>query len=263
MEKTLSELLCKNPNVGFVVNHHQYNIKNDNRYLVPFMVYEHNEIRFGFVDKNENIVIPAIYDKVYDDFDSENDLVRVGKRFCVNYGTEKDPRIYYYFTCGLIDSKGYELIACGKYERLHFVSQNLLVAHGNRLVERGCALLDKNGNAIVEYGVYDEIYNFAHGFARMRDCRGWGVIDEEGDCIISSGIFNEIWNMDARYNRIVVKRDGVRYDVSIEVLQKMQEELKTKGQIVTSIDDYLNYEEYLQNDFTDGWKKIQIDTNNL
>lgn len=58
--------------------------------------------------------------------------------------------------------------------------------------------------------------------------------------------------MDARYNRIVVKRDGVRYDVSIEVLQKMQEELKTKGQIVTSIDDYLNYEEYLQNDFTDA-----------
>ena len=253
MEKTLSELLDRRPNVNFIVNAGLYDLARDNRYLVPFMVYEHNEIRYGFVDKDENIVIPAKYDKVFDDFHNENDLVRVGKRFCINYGTDEKPRNYYYFSCGLINSKGEELIPCDKYESLYFaLPQKLLVAHGSRLKEKGCTLLDVNGNQLIPMGEHTEIYHFVFGFARTQDAHGWGVIDEDGNIIIPSGEFEEIWNLDAQYPHIVVQRNGVRYTLPIEVLKKLQQELKATGAITTPVDQYLDYKQYLQRDFTRG-----------
>lgn len=254
MEKNLSELLNRNPNVRFLLNTNQYKIRSDSRFLVPFMVYEHNEIRFGFVDRNENIVIPAIYDKVYDDFNSEKDLVRVGKRFVIDCGTKEKPRQYTYFKCGIINSNGEELIACDKYESLYFASVERLVAHGNRLIQSGCSLIDMQENVIVPYGVYDCIYHFSHGFARTRSHLSggdvtWGVIDDEGNTIIPCGVFGYIWDMNPKYPHIVVRRDGKNYTLPIEILRKIQQELKTTGSINTSVEEYLIYHQYLQRDF--------------
>lgn len=251
MEKTLSELLDRRPNVNFIVNAGQYDLARDNRYLVPFMVYEHNEIRYGFVDKDENIVIPAKYDKVFDDFHNENDLVRVGKRFCINYGTDEKPRNYYYFSCGLINSKGEELIPCDKYESLYFaLPQKLLVAHGSRLKEKGCTLLDVNGHRLIPMGEHKEIYHFVSGFARTQEAQGWGVIDEEGNIIIPSGKFEAIWDLDAQYSHIVVQRNGILYMLPISVLKELQQELKNTGVISTSVEQYLSYKQHLQVDFS-------------
>jgi len=252
MKETLSELLKRRPNVNFIVNAGQYDLARDNRYLVPFMVYEHNEIRYGFVDKDDNIVIPAIYDKVFDDFYNKEDLVRVGKRFCIDYGTPKKPRQYYYFHCGLIDSTGKELIPCDKYYELYFSGiPDLLIAHGSRQ-KAECALIDIHGNEIVPYGKYHDIYHFVFGFARTQDKNGWGIIDEDGHSIIPSGEFEEIWNLDAQYPHTVVQHKGVRYTLPIEVLKKLQQELKTTGVITTSVEQYLDYQNYLQRDFTHG-----------
>ena len=80
----LSELIQKNTPVKIVVDAAQYDLANDNRFLIPFMRYDWNAIHFGFADKTGNIVIPAVYDKVFDEFRSPDCLVRVGKRFFIN-----------------------------------------------------------------------------------------------------------------------------------------------------------------------------------
>ena len=221
------------------------------------MIFDWNEIRYGFVDKDGNVVIPARYDKVFDDFNSEKDLVRVGKRYTINYGTEKKPRKYTYFYVGVINSKGEELIQCDKYDNLCFVSPTHLCAKGSRLVETGCSLIDIQGNTIVPSGIYSEIYHFIHGFARTRkNISGggatWGVIDEEGNTIIPCGVFENIWDMDPKYAHIVVRRDGKNYTLSIEILRKLQRELKTTGSINTSVEEYLSYHQYLQRNFSVG-----------
>ncbi len=252
MEKTLTELE-KNRSINILVHTNQYDIAQDNRYLVPFIMYEHNEIRFGFADKDENIVIPPKYDKVFDDFYNENDLVRVGKRFVIDYGTERKPRQYKYYYCGLINSSGEELISCNKYWELFYADpdKSLLVAHGNR--QKGeCALINIHGEEIVPYGRFSEIYHFDWGFARTQNRNGWGVIDIEGNDIIPCGEFDEIWNLDPKYPHIVVQRGGVRYTLPIEVLIKLRQELKSTGSINTLVEQYLDYQDYLQRDFTHG-----------
>jgi hypothetical protein len=261
METTLSEILNKKSNVRFIVNKTQYNVRNDNRFLVPFMVYDHNEIRYGFVDKNENIVIPAIYDKVYDDFNCEKDLVRVGKRFVIDYGTKEKPRQYTYFKCGIINSKGEELIACDKYESLCFASTERLVAHGNRLIQSGCSLIDLQENVIVPYGVYDKIYHFSHGFARTRKgggCAEWGIIDEEGNVIIPNGKFSRIWEIKDEYPYVIVQLKSALYELPIEILKQAQLELKTTDSISIEIENHLKHRSYLQRECNND-EKIPIE----
>ena len=124
--KHISEL---HRTVNVIADVRTYNLQEDERFLVPFMVYNHNEINYGFMDKDGNIIIRADYDKVFDDFYSEKDLVRVGKRFVINFGTEKKPKNYTYFYCGVINAKGEELIPCNKYRELYFTEDNLLIVH--------------------------------------------------------------------------------------------------------------------------------------
>ena len=237
----------------YIVNADQYVLSQDNRYLVPFIVYEHNEIRYGFVDKENNIVISAKYDKLFEDFYRENDLIRVGERFTVDYGTEKKPRQYTYFKVGVINSKGEELIPCDKYEELYFTAnKTLLIAYGCRLIENGCALIDLQGNVLIPFGKYRRIGCVAYGFARFQDDHGFGVCDIEGNTIIPSGEFEMIWQIDEQYPTIVVQSKGIRYTLPIEVLKKLQQELKTTGVITTPVERYLDYEQYLQQDFTCG-----------
>lgn len=57
-----------------LVNRLSYNIKNDSRYLLPFV----QGSKIGFVNKNAEILIPASYQFVLDDFYNDKSLVRVG-----------------------------------------------------------------------------------------------------------------------------------------------------------------------------------------
>ena len=54
------------------------------------------------------------------------------------------------------------------------------------------------------------------------------------------------------YSSIVVERDRIRYEIPFAVLEKLQEELKVRGEITTSVEQYLNYKEYLQQDFLES-----------
>lgn len=249
-QKHISELLESNKTINILVDIREYNLQDDKRFLVPFMVYEHNEIRYGFMDKEGNIIIPADYDKVFDNFASEDDLVRVGKRFVINFGTEKKPKNYTYFYCGVINARGEELIPCNKYRELYFTEDNLLIAHGERM-GRECALIDMNGNEIIPYNSFSNIYQYANGFARAMTLeKKWVVIDISGNVIIQEGEVDRVWNLSSGYSHIVVERNKRKYEISFESLYRRQEELVTHGRIITPIEECLIYKGYLQKDFT-------------
>ena len=228
-----------------------FDLSKDQRFLIPIMEYKYNNILFGFVDKNGKQIIQPIYDKIFDDFYCENDLIRVGKRFCVNYGTKNKPRNYYYFTCGIINSKGEEIIPCDTYEELYFTAnRTLLIAYGSRFKQSGCALIDLQDNILIPFGKYSRIYSFAHGFARTLNQDGWGITDFEGNPIIHNGDFELIWDLNEKYRTFVVQKANVRYVLPFEVLKKIKDEIKTEGKVKTSVEDYLEYKDFLQHDFT-------------
>ena len=248
--KHISDLLQANRSVSILVDIQEYRLQKDKRFLVPYMIYVHNEIRYGFVDKDGNIIIDAIYDKVFDNFYLESDLVRVGKRFVINFGTEKKPKNYTYFYCGVINAKGEELIPCNKYRELYFTEDNLLIVHGERMGGE-CALIDLKGNEIIPYKRFSNIYPFVNGFARARTLeKKWVVIDLSGNVIIQEGEVDWVWNLSNEYSHIVVERNKRKYQISFETLQKRQNELVTQGMIITTIEECLIYQEYLQKDFT-------------
>ena len=89
------------------------------------------------------------------------------------------------------------------------------------------------------------------------------IIDLQGNVIIPEGMFEKIWNLNAKYDSIVCEKGGVRYTITFEMLRHLQQEYLTTGQIKTSVEEIMEYQEYLQRDFSNGWETIQIDTNNL
>ena len=62
-------------NTRLLVSQSNYDFEKDKRILIPFQI----GAKFGFVNKDRQVVIPPIFDIVLDDFHNERSLVRVGK----------------------------------------------------------------------------------------------------------------------------------------------------------------------------------------
>ncbi len=268
--KNITEL----KDVRFIVSPDKCDIKRDERLLIPFAAsdstLERNNgtwdspIKLGLADKNGLIVVPAQYDRIYDDFYFEEDVVRVGKSYTINYGTEEKPKLYDYMHVGIIDSTGKELIPCEKYrciELTHCHDRFIAYIRSNK-----CALVDKYGNEVLPFGKIQKVYSVAYDFARALDVNnGWCIFDMQGNIIIPGGMFDNIWNIEEKYDTIVVERQKVRYKIPFAVLRKCQEELRITGKITTNVEDFLNYETYMQKKFPlKHWMCFQfyLDNNN-
>ncbi len=243
--------------VRLIVSPDRYDMKSDSRLLIPFAALEHNTsafidhyikpIKLGFATKDGEIVIPAQYDRIYDDFYSKDDFVRVGKIFTMNKGTEEKPRLSNYMHVGIIDATGKELVPCEKYRCIELTNhRDRFLAYTER---RRCALIDSKGNEILPLGKIQKVYSYAFDFARAMDVdNGWCIFDMQGNIIIPGGLFR-IWNIYEDYDTIVVERKGVRYKIPFAVLRKCQEELRETGKITTNVEDFLDYETYMQKKF--------------
>lgn len=77
-----------------------YDFKQDKRFLIPFIT----GTKIGFCDNERNIVIPASFSTVLDDFTGDLPLVRVGNYIPVSYKLSASP--YLRLQYGLINCKG-------------------------------------------------------------------------------------------------------------------------------------------------------------
>lgn len=112
------------------------------------------------------MIIPAIYDHIYNDFSSRRILV-------------KDNNLY-----GFYDTQGNQITQV-VYEQAWNFEGPVARIRDNRL----CGLINLQGNEILP-PTYDEIKAFKDGFALVRKDNKYGIIDQQG-ALVKDTTFNE------------------------------------------------------------------------
>lgn len=262
---TDNDLVVKNINLlyeqGVEILLEASSLQEDKRFLIPVKYKD----KYGFINHMAQIVVQPIYDEFnkYDLAKSSSDmsLIRVARKtYLVNYDlmcTYEDEPVW-----GVINAKGEKVLRI-LYRSVDINDTNdvFSVQQIRPFYQYGVrGLYNKE---LIPFGKFHRISSFANGFARIIQSSKYGIIDLQGNVIIAEGMFDKIWNPNAQYNSIVCEKGGVRYTITFEMLRYLQQEYLTTGQIKTSVEEIMEYQEYLQKDFPNGWKKIQIDTNNL
>lgn len=201
-------------NVKIIVPILNYELKNDNRYLIPFV----KDTKIGFVSRNAEIVIPAQYDYALDDFYHEKSIVRVGNTYAKAYNRQtSEPATYCRNLYGLLKSNGEYLLPIDFEDIIMPRFSNAITIHS---FNKGYAVVNFKGEYIIPFGVYNYIDGFDRGYARIKiggstngdsknDCY-WGIIDHIGNIILEPKYIN-IWNF---YNKSleytnVVDKDNI------------------------------------------------------
>lgn len=235
-------------------------LQEDKRYLVPIKYKE----KCGFINHMAQIVVQPIYDEFnkYDLAKSSSDmsLIRVARKtYLVNYDlmcTYEDEPVW-----GVINAKGEKVLRI-LYRSVDINDTNDVFSVQQIRPFYKWGVRGLYNKELIPFGKFHNISSFVQGFARIN-YNNQAIIDLQGNVIIPEGMFETIWNLNAKYDSIVCEKGGVRYTITFEMLRHLQQEYLTTGQIKTSIEEIMEYQEYLQKDFPNGWKKIQIDTNNI
>lgn len=175
-----------NKHTKVLVPLYQYDATKDKRYLIPFRQFD----KIGFMTREQEIVIPATFQLVLDEFNLEDDYVRVGIYYSEAYERKTiAPASYIRAHYGVIDSKGNFIIPM-EYEHIWpSISCNSRLFTLSSL-KRGHSVVDNKGKVIVPFGTYSYIDGFDNGFARIKTGKTtnglkdsdskWGIIDETG-----------------------------------------------------------------------------------
>lgn len=172
-----------------IVSSYSHDFENDRRYLIPFI----NGSLIGFINKEKEIILPAKYEIVLDDFDYDFSLVRIGGYFPVTI-TDNNGKTHTYLhkRYGLMNASG-QLILPVVYEGLnkpYYGDGNTYTA---RSLEKGYAVFSEDGSIVIPFGRYDYIDGFDGGFARVKKGRSgslehpddrWGIIDKSGNEVV-------------------------------------------------------------------------------
>lgn len=235
-------------------------LQEDKRFLIPISF----EGKLGLINHMAQIVVQPIYDEIREhdvnSCSSERDVIRIAKRcYIVDYAnmrTYDNEQVW-----GVVNAKG-ETILPIMYRSIGIndTSDVFSVQQLRPFYQYGVrGLYNKE---IIPFGKFHNISSFVKGFARIN-YENKAIIDLQGNVIIPEGLFDNIWYPNANYDSIVCEKGGVRYTITFEMLRYLQQEYLTMGHIKTSIEEIMEYQEYLQKDFPNGWKAIQLDTNEL
>ena len=235
-------------------------LQEDKRVLIPIKYKD----KYGFINHMAQVIAQPIYDE-FNKYDlakasSEKSLIRVARKtYLVDYDlmcTYEDEPIW-----GVINATGQTVLPI-LYRSVDISDTNDVFSVQQIRPFYKWGVRGLYNKEIIPFGKFHNISSFVQGFARIN-YDNQAIIDLQGNVIIPEGMFEKIWNLNAKYDSIVCEKGGVRYTITFEMLRHLQQEYLTTGQIKTSIEEIMEYQEYLQKDFTNGWKAIQLDTNEL
>ena len=184
-------------NINIVLPAAKHKFDSDTRKLIPFIQYN----KYGFMNKSKEVVVKPQYDFISGEFVHEKSLVCVCVLRPESY-TDSDGKII----CrpkerwGLIDSHGKLILNCEYAVVLVSDDSEYVTLHHPVL---GFSLIDRMGNTIIPYGVYNYIDGADHNLARVyvvdkeTKKRHWGLVDTTGRIALPLEYTN-IWNFHER-----------------------------------------------------------------
>lgn len=261
---TENDLIAKNLNLlqdqSIEILLEASSLQEDKRFLIPISF----EGKCGLINHMAQVIAQPLYDEINEhdvnSCSSERDIIRIAKRcYIVDYANMRtyDNELVW----GVVNAKG-ETILPIMYRSIGIndTSDVFSVQQLRPFYQYGVrGLYNKE---IIPFGKFHNISSFVKGFARIN-YENKAIIDLQGNVIIPEGLFENIWYPNANYDSIVCEQGGERYTITFEMLRYLQQEYLTMGHIKTSIEEIMEYQEYLQKDFPNGWKAIQLDTNEL
>lgn len=197
-------------NVYYIVPASKYDIRNDERLLIPFM----RNHKIGFVNQQAVPLVEPKYDIVHGDIFEKTDYVLVGVRYSYGYPRPGNrAQTYERYKWGLLDSYGNNVIKCD-YASISISDDYTLFTLKN--YDKGYCVVDRNSNVIVPYGDYSIIDGFTDGYARVKKDNKWGIIDKQGKVALSVE-YDNIWFFHKKthygFTRVSKKGIGVfRFD---------------------------------------------------
>lgn len=154
-------------NISIVHPIENHNFESDSRVLIPFIQYQ----KYGFMNKSKEVVVKPAYDFVLGEFHHEWSLVRVGVLSSNAYlGTGgkiiSHPRKLF----GVLDASGELIVSC-EYMGVQISDDFEYITLHHPVL--GYSLIDRHGNTIIPYGVYNYMDGADHGLVRVY------VVDKE------------------------------------------------------------------------------------
>ena len=134
-------------------------LKDETKETMVFLIPCRKGYKWGFCDRNKNLIIKPIYDDAYPFFEGLATVWLNGK-------------------CGFIDKKG-SIIIQPKYYSASSFSEGLAPVRLNGK----WGFIDKKGNFILQ-PVYDLAGRFSEGLAEVELNDKWGYIDKKGNFVI-------------------------------------------------------------------------------
>lgn len=239
-----------NDNVSIIVPANHYDVRGDNRILIP--IISHHKI--GFINNDAEIIVNPAFDKVYGEARNQEDLIRVAKRYSYSIpGKAKEqPYLYDRDKWGVIDSKG-KLIVDIEYKGISISDdKEVLTLHD---YTKGYCAINRNGNVIVPFGKYDYIDGFSYGYARVK--RGkttngridndnlWGIINTKGEEVLPLD-YAKIWKFHEKHYlgfTTVETKDSVRHKFLFSE-GKLNTEMQSRLHNDVEFDSFHHYGEY-------------------
>ncbi|MCH5302957.1 MAG: WG repeat-containing protein [Prevotella sp.] len=115
--------------------------------------------KYGYIDKNGNIVIRPQFDEAYDFSDGLARIVSNGKH-------------------GYINKNG-TIVINPQYDKIDDFSEGLALIKQ----KEKCGYIDKSGNVVIK-PQFDEAYDFSDGLALIKQKKKYGYIDKSGKIVI-------------------------------------------------------------------------------
>lgn len=211
-----------NYNDSIIVSPLNYNYEydKDKRFLIPFR----QGTKFGFANKQKQIIIPPKFDIILDDFLYEDSIVRVGKYTAKIYEDKKTPPTSTVLPIfGLLKSDGSFLVPI-EYEGISYPS--LSECFTLKSLSKGYSAIDSKGNTIIPFGKYNYIEGFERELARVKvggKRNGlndkdslWGIIDEKGNEILLPiySYIDSFYNRDTHFTKLK-QTDGKELEFDI------------------------------------------------
>ncbi|WP_308777687.1 WG repeat-containing protein [uncultured Bacteroides sp.] len=212
--------------ISIIVPVDQYDVSEDDRLLIPFI----KNHKIGFVDQSAICIVEQQFDKFQGEIKSPEALLCVAKRFSYGFSNrgKDEVRTYDRDKWGVLDSNG-KLIVDTEYKEIS-VSDNfqLLTLHD---FNKGYCVINRNGDIIVPYGMYNYIDGFTNGYARVKigkvtnglkmNNNFWGIIDDQGKVVLPLD-YSNIWNFygkpGLKYTKVIKDGREHRFYFSTETL---------------------------------------------